>query len=193
MISERPNICKSLHLPAQSGCNRILSLMRRNYTREAYLNLVDRVLEICGTDVTLSSDFICGFGNETEEEFQETYDLVRKVGYTSAFIFPYSVREVRIQYEFMRYCCPGTCYLPLQKTTAHRRLVDHVSLATKNDRVDRLVRAFREEADRINKLLIGSTQLVLVEGVGRSESLVAVNKHHENLRVLIAFLFFFAG
>ncbi len=68
--------------------------MRRNYTREAYLDLVERVRHICGTNVALSSDFICGFCGETDQEFQDTVDLFDKVDYTSAFIFPYSVREV---------------------------------------------------------------------------------------------------
>lgn len=68
--------------------------MRRNYTREAYLDLVERVRDICGTNVALSSDFICGFCGETDQEFQDTVDLFDKVDYTSAFIFPYSVREV---------------------------------------------------------------------------------------------------
>ena len=95
LIGDRPNICKSLHLPAQSGNNRILSLMRRNYTREAYLSLVEKVFSICGHDLTLSSDFICGFCGETDEEFEETLDLVRRVPYSTAYIFPYSTREVR--------------------------------------------------------------------------------------------------
>lgn len=68
--------------------------MRRNYTREAYLTLVDKVKSICGQHISLSSDFICGFCGETEEEFEETLDLVRHVQYNTAFIFPYSTREV---------------------------------------------------------------------------------------------------
>ena len=94
LIRDRPNICKSIHLPAQSGSNRILSLMRRNYTREAYFELVERIYSICGPEVTLSSDFICGFCGETADEFQETLDLVQRVPYSMAFIFPYSMREV---------------------------------------------------------------------------------------------------
>jgi tRNA A37 methylthiotransferase MiaB len=94
LIKERPNICKSLHLPAQAGSNRVLSLMRRNYTREAYLELVDKVISVCGSQVALSSDFICGFCGETESEFLETLDLVERVPYTTCYIFPYSLREV---------------------------------------------------------------------------------------------------
>ena len=95
LIRDRPNICKSLHLPAQSGNNRILSLMRRNYTREAYLDLVDNIFSVCGPQVSLSSDFICGFCSETEEDFHDTMDLVQRVPYNIAYIFAYSTREVQ--------------------------------------------------------------------------------------------------
>ena len=68
--------------------------MRRNYTREAYFDLVEKVRSICGPHIGLSSDFICGFCGETEEEFQDTIDLVQRVPYNIAYIFPYSTREV---------------------------------------------------------------------------------------------------
>lgn len=68
--------------------------MRRNYTREAYFALVEKVQSICGHQVALSSDFICGFCGETEEEFEDTLDLVQRVPYSTAYIFPYSTREV---------------------------------------------------------------------------------------------------
>lgn len=70
--------------------------MRRNYTRQAYLELVDKVISVCGAEITLSSDFICGFCGETENEFLETLDLVRRVPYSTCYIFPYSLREVII-------------------------------------------------------------------------------------------------
>lgn len=117
LISTRPNICKSLHLPAQSGNNRILSLMRRNYTREAYLALVEKVKTICGNDVALSSDFICGFCGETDDEFEETMDLVRRVRYTTAFIFPYSTREVTLSQAM-----PITIYLQLLRFRKQLRI-----------------------------------------------------------------------
>ncbi len=79
-IQANKNICKQIHMPAQSGNNRILQLMRRNYTREAYLELIDEVRhKIPG--VALSSDFIAGFCTETEEEFQDTLDLIQRVRY----------------------------------------------------------------------------------------------------------------
>ena len=81
-------------MPAQSGNDRILDLMRRNYTRQAYLDLVDNITSAC-PDVTFSSDFICGFCSETEHEFQDTVELMEKVPYSMAYIFAYSLRQVR--------------------------------------------------------------------------------------------------
>lgn len=79
-INAHTNICKQIHIPAQSGSSRLLQLMRRNYSREAYLELIDHIrAKIPG--VALSSDFIAGFCTETEEEFQETLSLVKKVQY----------------------------------------------------------------------------------------------------------------
>jgi len=83
-ISAHKNICKQIHIPAQSGNTRMLQLMRRNYTREAYLELIDEIRrKIPG--VALSSDFIAGFCSETEEEFQDTLSLIREVGYDFVF------------------------------------------------------------------------------------------------------------
>lgn len=88
-----PNICNSLHLPAQSGNSAVLERMRRGYTREAYLQLIANVRRIL-PNVTLSSDFICGFCGETDEEFQDTLSLMEEVKYNVAYLFAYSMREV---------------------------------------------------------------------------------------------------
>lgn len=93
LIRDYPNICKSLHLPAQSGNSEILERMRRGYTSEAYLELVEHIKEIL-PDVALSSDFICGFCGETDEQFEDTIRLIKHVGYNTAYLFPYSMREV---------------------------------------------------------------------------------------------------
>ncbi|KAK2727400.1 hypothetical protein QYM36_008033 [Artemia franciscana] len=143
LIAERSNICKNLHLPAQSGNNAVLERMNRGYTRESYLQLVQRVNEII-PGVTLSSDFICGFCGETEDEFQDTLTLVERVQYQTAYIFPYSMRE---------------------KTKAHRRLEDNISHDVKTARVDQLVSSFRDGAEKLNQSRVGSVQLVLIEGV----------------------------
>lgn len=78
MIQARPNICKSLHMPAQSGNSAVLERMRRGYTREAYLDLISHIRRML-PGVYFSSDFICGFCDETEEEFQDTLTLMETV------------------------------------------------------------------------------------------------------------------
>lgn len=93
MMKRYPNICQNIHLPAQSGNSNVLERMRRGYTREAYLELVDHIRSIL-PDVALSSDFICGFCGETDEEFQDTITLMERVKYDVAYLFAYSMREV---------------------------------------------------------------------------------------------------
>lgn len=93
VIRKYPNICNSLHIPAQSGSSSVLERMRRGYTREAYLELITQIRETL-PDVTLSSDFICGFCGETDEEFHETLTLMEQVKYNVAYLFAYSMREV---------------------------------------------------------------------------------------------------
>jgi tRNA-2-methylthio-N6-dimethylallyladenosine synthase len=84
-------ICKHLHLPIQSGSTRLLQIMNRRYTKESYLELVDKI-RTAVPDISLTTDIIVGFPGETEEDFLETMDVVRKVGYDSAFTFVYSKR-----------------------------------------------------------------------------------------------------
>ena len=96
LISSTPNICNQLHLPAQCGSSRILEEMRRGYTRESYLELVDHVRNII-PDVRLSGDMIGGFCGETDEEFEETMSLIEKVKYGNLFCFQYSLREVNLK------------------------------------------------------------------------------------------------
>ena len=82
----------ALHLPVQSGSNTVLKAMHRRYTREHYLDTIKKLREV-RPDIALSTDIIVGFPGETEEDFQETYDLVKEVGYTQVFTFIYSKRE----------------------------------------------------------------------------------------------------
>jgi len=149
LIASTPNICKQLHLPAQCGSSRILDAMRRGYTREAYLQLVDRVRQVI-PGIALSGDMIAGFCGETDGEFEETMTLIDHVKYTTLYTFAYSLRE---------------------KTHAHRKLVDDVPEEVKQRRLVRMAEAFREGAAKLNQNLIGTDQLVLVEGVSkRSDS-----------------------
>jgi tRNA A37 methylthiotransferase MiaB len=118
--------------------------MRRGYTRESYLELVDHIRSLV-PQVTLSSDFICGFCGETDAEFEETITLMEKVQYNWMYVFPYSLRE---------------------KTHAHRRMEDNVPADVKQHRLERMNLVLRQTTERLNKAQIGSQQLVLVEGVG---------------------------
>ncbi|XP_041837584.1 CDK5 regulatory subunit-associated protein 1 [Melanotaenia boesemani] len=162
LIAERNNICKQIHLPAQSGSNQVLEAMRRGYTREAYLDLVKNIKQII-PDVSLSSDFISGFCGETEDDHQQTLSLIREVGYNVGFLFAYSMRK---------------------KTHAFHRLQDDVAAEVKQRRLEECISVFREEALRVNAALIGSTQLVLVEGESKRSAEDLCGRTDGNMKVI---------
>ncbi|XP_062250877.1 CDK5 regulatory subunit-associated protein 1 [Platichthys flesus] len=162
LIAERDNICNQIHLPAQSGSSRVLNAMRRGYTREAYLDLVKNVKKII-PEVALSSDFISGFCGETEDDHQQTLSLIREVGYNVGFLFAYSMRK---------------------KTHAHHRLEDDVPAEVKRRRLEECIGVFREEAARVNAALIGSTQLVLVEGQSKRSVEDLCGRTEGNVKVI---------
>ncbi|KAJ8258534.1 hypothetical protein COCON_G00175460 [Conger conger] len=162
LIQERGNICKQIHLPAQSGSSRVLQAMRRGYTREAYLELVAHIRKII-PEVSLSSDFIAGFCGETEEDHQQSLSLLREVGYNVGFLFAYSMRK---------------------KTHAFHRLQDDVPAEVKRRRLEELITVFREEAARVNASLIGSTQLLLVEGESKRCAQDLCGRNDGNLKVV---------
>ncbi|XP_015243565.1 PREDICTED: CDK5 regulatory subunit-associated protein 1 [Cyprinodon variegatus] len=162
LIAERQNICKQIHLPAQSGSNQVLKAMRRGYTREAYLDLVDNIKRII-PDVSLSSDFISGFCGETEEDHQQTLSLIREVGYNVGFLFAYSMRK---------------------KTHAFHRLQDDVAPQVKQRRLEECICVFREEAAKVNAAIVGSTQLVLVEGESKRSSVDLCGRTDGNMKVI---------
>lgn len=163
IIRDYPNVCKQLHLPAQSGNTAVLARMRRGYTREAYLELVQHIRQIL-PDVGLSSDFICGFCGETEAEFEDTITLIESVRYNVAFLFAYSMRE---------------------KTTAHRRYVDDVPLAVKTARLQRMVQAFREGATQLHKHFEGQQQLILIEGKSKRSDNFWFGRNDANIKVIV--------
>src|SRR5881397_89519 len=144
-VAGHPKICKHIHLPLQAGNDRILQLMNRTYTRAEYLALVARIRRRC-PDIVLTTDIIAGFCSETEAEFAETYDLVRRVEYHSAYIFKYSERK---------------------NTIAARKFADDVPDAVKAERVSRLVELQRGVSLKKNRALIGKTVEVLVEAEGK--------------------------
>ncbi|PVU94355.1 hypothetical protein BB561_002613 [Smittium simulii] len=143
VIKENPNIARNIHLPAQSGSSTVLSRMRRGYTFESYIELVERIREIM-PDITFSTDLIVGFCGETEEEFEQTLKLVRQVQFDTAFMFAYSLRE---------------------KTHAHRAYKDDVPAPIKQKRLQTLIDLFHQIAKEKNKKYIGQEILVLVEKV----------------------------
>ncbi|KAM9759919.1 mitochondrial tRNA methylthiotransferase CDK5RAP1 isoform 2-T2 [Menidia menidia] len=161
LIAERRNICKQIHLPAQSGSNQVLKAMRRGYTSEAYLDLVGNIKQII-PDVSLSSDFICGFCGETEDDHQQTLSLIRQVGYNTGFLFAYSMR----------------------KTHAFHRLQDDVAAEVKQRRLEECIGVFREEALRVNAALVGSRQLVLVEGESKRSAKELCGRTDGNMKVI---------
>ena len=145
VIAETPNICKHIHLPVQSGSDRILKLMNRKYTREWYLDRVAairRVIPYCG----LSTDIFVGYHSETEEDHQMSLQLMREVGYDSAFMFKYSER-------------PGTY--------ASKHLPDDVPEDVKIRRLNELIHLQTEMSALANKRDEGKEYDVLVEGFSK--------------------------
>ncbi len=141
-MAKYENICKSIHLPVQSGSTRILQLMNRTYTREWYLAKVERILDIlpgCG----LSSDIIAGFCTETEEDHRETLSLMREARYDMSYMFFYSER-------------PGTL--------AARRYRDDVPEEVKKRRLDEIVKLQNRLSFESNQKDIGKVFEVLIEG-----------------------------
>ncbi|XP_018326416.1 CDK5RAP1-like protein [Agrilus planipennis] len=161
-IKSKPNICKSLHMPAQSGNTEVLLRMRRGYTREAYLDLVNHIRSLMPS-VTLSSDFICGFCGETEKEFEDTLSLMEIIKYNTAYLFSYSMRE---------------------KTTAHRRYVDDVPKDVKVSRLIRMSAVYRKYAEVLNRSQIGQIQLVLVEGNSKRSEKYLAGRNDGNIKVI---------
>lgn len=146
LMAERSNVCKQLHLPAQSGSTTVLARMRRGYDREAYLQLIDDVRATI-PDVALTSDFITGFCGETEEEHADTLSLMAAVRYDQAFMFAYSRRG---------------------NTNAGRTMVDDIPDAIKARRLQEIIQVFRTTVQVQNETQeVGKLRLVLLEGESR--------------------------
>ena len=145
VIAKEPNICHHIHLPVQSGSNRILALMNRKYTREWYLDRVDAIRRII-PDCGLSTDIFVGYSSETEEDHQQSLSLMRECAYDSAFMFKYSER-------------PGTY--------ASKHLPDDVPEETKIRRLNELIALQNELSAMSNRRCIGQTYDVLLEGTSK--------------------------
>jgi tRNA-2-methylthio-N6-dimethylallyladenosine synthase len=159
-MAESPAVCEHLHLPVQSGSTRVLKAMRRTYSRERYLALVERIRERI-PDIALTTDIIVGYPGETNAEFAETLTLVDEVGYDHAFTFVYSPR----------------------RGTDAARMDDQVPDGVKKERIKRLVDLVQEHAARRNAALVGTVQQVLVEGPSRTDPSVLRGRTRTNKAV----------
>jgi tRNA-2-methylthio-N6-dimethylallyladenosine synthase len=145
-MAECSAVCEHLHLPVQSGSTRVLKAMRRTYSRERYVALVERI-RAAMPDIALTTDIIVGFPGETDAEFAETLSLVDEVGYDHAFTFVYSPR----------------------RGTDAARMEDQVADEVKKERIQRLVDRVQHHAAARNAALVGTVQEVLVEGPSRTD------------------------
>lgn len=147
-IAEYPNICNYIHLPVQSGSNRILELMNRTYTIEHYLNLIEKAKKII-PGVSFSTDIISGFPTETFEDHLMTLDVMEKVRYDGAYMFKYSAREGTKAYK----------------------MENDVDDATKTKRLNEIIDLQQRISYEVNQELIGKEEIVLVEGFSKKSDL----------------------
>jgi len=140
------NICKYIHLPAQSGNSRVLELMNRTYSRDWYINRVDAIRRILGQECGISSDMITGFCTETEEEHQDTISLMDYVKYDFSYMFYYSER-------------PGTL--------AAKNYKDDIPLTIKKKRLQEIIAKQSQSSLERNQLDIGKVFKVLIEGFSK--------------------------
>jgi tRNA-2-methylthio-N6-dimethylallyladenosine synthase len=145
VIAKYPNICRFIHLPVQSGSDKILKLMNRKYTREWYLGRIEAMRRII-PEVSIGTDVFCGFHNETEEDHQQTLSLMREVGFDMAFMFKYSER-------------PGTL--------AAKRLPDNITEDEKLRRLAEIIDLQNMLSNESNQRDIGKVFEVLVEGFSK--------------------------
>jgi tRNA-2-methylthio-N6-dimethylallyladenosine synthase len=150
VMSRYANICKNIHLPAQSGSNRILKLMNRTYTREWYMDRITSIRTILGTGCGISHDMIAGFCTENETDHQDTLSLMDQVVYDFGYMFTYSER-------------PGT--------PAEKKYQDDIEESIKQRRLSEIIAKQRLHSGIKNNLLVGTTQQVLVEGDSKKSDL----------------------
>ena len=144
-ISEYPNICNNIHLPVQSGSTEILRRMNRRYTRDDYLALIDKIYAKL-PDAGITTDIMVGFPGETERDFEDTLDLVRRVKYSSAFCFVYSRR----------------------KGTPAYSMEDQIPYSVKKERITRLISCQNDVTKQISATMVGKRYEVLAEGANPS-------------------------
>ncbi|MDP2300823.1 MAG: tRNA (N6-isopentenyl adenosine(37)-C2)-methylthiotransferase MiaB [Ignavibacteria bacterium] len=160
-IASNTNICKYIHLPVQSGSNRILEEMNRTYTIEHYLTIIDKARKLM-PNVSFSTDIISGFPTETYEDHLATLDIMQKVRYDGAYMFKYSPRE----------------------GTKAFKMVDDVSEETKSKRLQEIINLQQQISLEINQSLIGTEDIVLVEGESKKSELFFSGRTDSNKIVI---------
>ncbi|WP_037301553.1 tRNA (N6-isopentenyl adenosine(37)-C2)-methylthiotransferase MiaB [Runella limosa] len=153
------NICKYIHLPAQSGNSRVLKIMNRTYDRDWYIQKIDRIREILGVDCGISTDMITGFCSETEEEHQDTLTLMEYVKYDYAYMFAYSER-------------PGT--------PAAKKLKDDIAEDVKKRRLQEVIAVQLQHSGERNQLAVGKVHKVLVEGPSKRSDDFLCGRNDQN-------------
>ncbi|HZW39524.1 MAG TPA: tRNA (N6-isopentenyl adenosine(37)-C2)-methylthiotransferase MiaB [Ignavibacteriaceae bacterium] len=161
-IADNDNICNYIHLPVQSGSNRILDLMSRTYTVEHYLNIIDKAKKIIG-NVSFSTDIISGFPTETEEDHKATLEVMQKVQYDGAYMFKYSPRE-------------GTKAFKME---------DDVAEEVKGRRLQEIIDLQQKISYEVNQQNIGKVEVVLVEGNSKKSDQFVSGRTDSNKVVVI--------
>jgi tRNA-2-methylthio-N6-dimethylallyladenosine synthase len=156
-IAECDKVCEHIHLPVQSGSSRILEKMNRKYTKEDYLKLIEKIKSVI-PDVSLSTDIIVGFPGETEEDFNETLDVIQKVRYDSVYTFIFSKR----------------------RGTPADRMTDQIDEGVKKERFDRLLNAVQEAAEKNNIATVGNVEEILVEGASKTNENILTGRTRTN-------------
>ena len=162
-MAECPSVCEHIHLPVQSGSNRVLKRMRRTYSRERYLALVER-MRAAIPDLALTSDIIAGFPGETDEDFEQTLELVEAVRFDGAFTFIYSPRA----------------------GTEAAEMPDQVPEKVKHERLERLIEVVQRVARMRNLERVGRVEEVLVEGPSRTDAALLRGRTRRNTTVNFA-------
>jgi tRNA-2-methylthio-N6-dimethylallyladenosine synthase len=161
-IAEHPNLCNYIHLPVQSGSNRILELMNRTYTIEHYLQLIEKARKII-PGVSFSTDIISGFPTETYEDHIMTLDVMREVKYDGAYMFKYSPREGTKAYK----------------------MKDDVTEETKSKRLQEIINLQQQISYELNQELIGKEEVVLVEGHSKKSDMFLSGRTDSNKVVIL--------
>jgi tRNA-2-methylthio-N6-dimethylallyladenosine synthase len=159
-MAECETVCEHAHLPLQSGSTRILKAMRRTYSRERFLKLVDE-LRAAIPDLALTTDLIVGFPGETEADFQQTLTAVEEIGFDGAFTFVYSPRA----------------------GTEAAAMSDQIAEEVKRNRIERLIDTVQRVAAERNAARVGNVEEVLVEGTSRTDPTLLRGRTRRNTTV----------